>query len=220
MSYEVVGVAKDAQVSFLGRADNIYAYFPAGPKQQLDLRLLISATAGAPTMENLRAIVASVDPELAVEIAPLEENLKPWLTPGRIFSTLSGFLSALGLLLSAIGVYGLVSYVVSWRVREIGIRMALGAANWDVASLVLRQALRPVMIGALIGIAGCAAVAWALATVLPWHVSLRFLYGISPVDPVAFLGVPGFLLSVAVLASYIPTRRAMKVDPLVALRYE
>jgi len=220
VSYEVVGVAKDAQVSFLGRADNIYPYFPAGPKQQLDLRLLISATAGAPTMENLRAIVASVDPELAVEIAPLEENLKPWLTPGRIFSTLSGFLSALGLLLSAIGVYGLVSYVVSWRVREIGIRMALGAANWDVASLVLRQALRPVMIGALIGIAGCAAVAWALATVLPWHVSLRFLYGISPVDPVAFLGVPGFLLSVAVLASYIPTRRAMKVDPLVALRYE
>ena len=219
-SYEVVGVAKDAQVSFLGRADNIYAYFPAGPKQQLDLRLLISGTAGAPAMENLRAIVASVDPELTVEIVPLEENLKPWLTPGRIFSTLSGFLSALALLLSAIGVYGLVSYVVSRRVREIGIRMALGAANWDVLSLVLRQALRPVMIGALIGIAGCAAVAWALATVLPWDVSLRFLYGISPVDPVVFLGVPGFLLSLAVLASYIPTRRATKVDPIVALRCE
>jgi putative ABC transport system permease protein len=181
---------------------------------------LISGTAGAPTMENLRAIVASVDPELAVEIVPLEENLKPWLTPGRIFSTLSGFLSALALLLSAIGVYGLVAYVVSRRVREIGIRMALGAANWDVLSLVLRQALRPVMIGALIGIAGCAAVAWALAMVLPWDVSLRFLYGISPVDPAVFLGVPGLLLSVAVLASYIPTRRAMKVDPIVALRYE
>lgn len=219
-SYEVVGVAKDAQVSHLGRADNIYAYFPAGPQQQLDLRLLISGTAGAPTIENLRAMVASVDPELAVEIVPLEENLKPWLTPGRIFSTLSGFLSGLALLLSAIGVYGLVSYVVSRRVREIGIRMALGAANWDVLSLVLRQALRPVMIGALVGIAGCAAVAWALGTVLPWDVSLRFLYGISPVDPVVFLGVPGLLIGVAGLASYIPTRRAIKVDPLVALRYE
>ena len=220
-TYEVVGVAKDAQVSYLGRADNrFYAYFPAGPKQQLDLRILISATAGAPRMDDLRAIVGSVDPELAVEIAPLEENLKPWLTPGRIFSTLSGFLSALAVLLSALGVYGLVSYAVSRRVREIGIRMALGAAKRDVLRLVLRQAMRPVTIGALIGIAGCAAVAWALTALLPWDVSLRFLYGISPVDSAAFLGVPGFLLSVAVLATYIPARRAMKVDPMVALRYE
>lgn len=218
-SYEVIGVTKDAQVSFLGRADNIYAYFPAGPKQQLDLRLLISSAA-RPSTQNLRATVAAIDPELTAEIIPLEENLKPWLTPGRIFSTLSGFLSALALLLSALGVYGLVSYVVSRRVREIGIRMALGAAHRNVMTLVLRQAMRPVMIGVIIGIAGCAAVAWALSTILPWDVSLRFLYGISPVDPVAFLGVPGFLLAVAALASYIPARRAMKVDPMVALRYE
>ena len=218
--YEVVGVAKDAQVSFLGRSDNIYVYLPAGPKQQLDLRLLISGTAGSPTTQNLRATVATLDPELAVEIVNLEENLKPWLTPGRIFSTLSGFLSGLALLLAAMGVYGLVSYVVSRRVREIGIRMALGADNRDVMALVLRQSMRPVVIGALIGTAGCAAVAWALTTILPWDVSLRFLYGISPVDPVAFFGVPGFLLGVAILASYIPARRAMKVDPMVALRYE
>jgi predicted permease len=218
--YQVVGVTKDAQVSFLGRADNIYAYLPAGPKQQLDVRLLVSGTAGSPTIQNLRATVAALDPELAVEIVNLEENLKPWLTPGRIFSTLSGFLSGLASLLAAMGVYGLVSYVVSRRVREIGIRMALGAGNREVMALVLCQAMRPVVIGALIGIAGCAAVAWALTTILPWDVSLRFLYGISPVDPVAFFGVPAFLLGVALLASYIPARRAMKVDPMVALRYE
>jgi predicted permease len=217
--YEVIGVAKDAQVSFLGRADNIYAYFPAGPQQQLDLRLLISGAA-APSMQNLRATVAAVDPELAVEIIPLEENLKPWLTPGRIFSTLSGFLSALALLLSGTGVYGLVSHMVSRRVREIGIRMALGAAHRDVMTLVLRHAMRPVMIGVILGIAGCAVIAWALSTILPWDISSRFLYGISALDPVAFLGVPGFLLAVAALASYIPARRAIKVDPMVALRYE
>jgi ABC-type antimicrobial peptide transport system permease subunit len=117
-------------------------------------------------------------------------------------------------------VYGLVCYVVSRRVREIGLRMALGAGRRDVLSLVLHQAMRPVTIGALIGIAGSAAFAWALRAVLPWEVSWRFLYGISPVDPAAFLGVPGFLLSVALLASYIPARRAMNVDPMVALRYE
>jgi predicted permease len=218
--YEVVGVAKDAQVSFLGRSDSTYAYLPAGPKQQSDLRLLISGSVGSPTTQNVRATVAALDPELAVEIVNLEENLKPWLTPGRVFSTLSGFLSGLALLLVAMGVYGLVSYVVSRRVREIGIRMALGADNRDVMALVLRQAMRPVVIGAVIGIASCAAVAWALTTILPWDVSLRFLYGISPVDPVAFFGVPAFLLGVAILASYIPARRAMKVDPMVALRYE
>jgi macrolide transport system ATP-binding/permease protein len=218
--YAVVGVAKDAQVSFLGRSDNIYAYLPAGPKQQLDLRLLISGTGGSPTTQSLRATVAALDPELAVAIVNIEENLEPWLTPGRIFSILCGFLSSLALLLAAMGVYGLVSYVVSRRVREIGIRMALGADNRDVMALVLRKAMRPVVIGTLIGIAGCAAVAWALTTILPWDISLRFLYGISPIDPVAFFGVPGFLLGVAVLASYIPARRAMKVDPMVALRYE
>jgi macrolide transport system ATP-binding/permease protein len=220
VDHEVVGVAKDAQVSFLGSSDNTYAYLPAGPKQQLDLNLLISGAAGLPARQDLRATVAGLDPELVVDIVNLEENIKPWLTPGRIFSTLSGFLSSLALLLAAMSVYGLVSYFVSRRVREIGIRRALGADNRDVMALVLRQAMKPVAIGALIGIVGCAAVAWALTTLLPWDVSLRFLFGISPVDPVAFFGVPGFLLVIATLASYFPARRAMKVDPVVALRYE
>jgi predicted permease len=220
-SYEVVGVAKDAQVSFLGGSDQYYSYFPAGPKEQLRLRLLISgAGANAPTAQALSATVAALDPELAVEVVNLADNLKPWRTPGRIVSALSGVLSALALTLSSIGVFGLVSYVVSRRVREIGIRMALGADKRDVMILVLRQALRPVAIGAILGIACCAAVAWIVSTALPPDISGRFLYGISPLDPVSFLLVPVFLLSVAGLASYIPARRAMRVDPMIALRYE
>jgi putative ABC transport system permease protein len=108
-------------------------------------------------------------------------------------------------------VYGVVSYAVSRRVREIGIRMTLGANARELKSLILRQAMRPVVIGGLIGIAGCAAVSQILKSML---------FGLSAYDPIAFLGVPLVLLSVALVASYIPARRATKVDPMVALRHE
>ena len=216
-SIEVIGVAKDAQVSFLGRSDEMYAYFPAGPEEQLQLQLLVSSAGGsAPSARALSATVAALDPDLAVKVANLADNLEPWRTPGRIVSTFSGVLSALALLLSSIGVYGLVSYAVSRRVREIGIRMALGADKRDVMVLVLRQAMRPVVAGALIGFACCVALSWALSKVS----SERLLYGISPLDWVSFVLVPGFLLSVAFLACCIPARRAVRVDPMVALRYE
>jgi predicted permease len=217
ITYEVVGVAKDAQVSHLGKSDDSYAYLPAGPKQQLGVQLLVSTASGnPPAAQTLRAAVAALDPELAVDVVQLSDDLKPWRTPGRIVSMLSGVLGALALLLASIGIYGLVSYVVSRRVREIGIRMALGANRHDVMILVLRQAMWPVVVGALIGLVCCAALCWVLSTVS----SERLLYGISPVDPVSFLLVPGFLLSAAFLACYMPARRAMGVDPMVALRYE
>ena len=126
-------------------------------------------------------------------------------------AALSGVLGALALLLASIGVHGVVSYGVSQRIREIGIRMTLGADGRDVMRLVLRHALRPAVIGALVGVIGCAAVSHLLSDVL---------YGIGSHDPIAFIGVPLFLLGVAFLASYIPARRAVGVDPVVALRYE
>jgi len=104
-----------------------------------------------------------------------------------------------------------VSYGVSQRIREIGIRMTLGANGRDVMCLVLRQALRPVVIGAIVGIIGCAAVS---------HVLSDALYGIGSHDPIAFIGVPLFLLGIAFLASYFPARHAACVDPMVALRFE
>jgi putative ABC transport system permease protein len=160
---------------------------------------------------GIRAAIHSLDPDLVADVVPLEDNLEFWRTPSRIVAILAGSLGALAMLLACIGVYGVVSYAVSRRVREIGIRMTLGADAREVKNLILRQAMRPVVTGALLGIAGCAAVSKILSALL---------FGVSAHDPVAFVVVPLILLSVALLASYIPARRATKVDPMVALRYE
>jgi putative ABC transport system permease protein len=105
----------------------------------------------------------------------------------------------------------MVSYTVSRSVHEIGIRMALGADSSEVLSHTLRQALRPVIIGGLTGVAASAAVSWVLSSLL---------FGLSAYDPVAFIFVPVFMGLEALIASYIPARRALRVDPVVALRYE
>lgn len=221
-SFEVVGISKDAQVAYLGGSNNIYAYFPAGPLQQLELRLLVHSAGGNRlSADSLRATVAALDPDLAVEVKNLEDNLEFFRAPGRIVSTISGVLSAVALLLASIGIYGTVSYVVSRRVREIGIRMAIGANRHDVLSLILLQAIRPVAVGAIIGTVCCAAIAQISSAALSAvQLPVDLLYGMSPLDPLSFLLVPGFLLIVALLASYIPARRATRVDPMVALRHE
>jgi len=208
----VVGVAKDAQVSHLARSDETYLYLTAGPKDQLRGRLLVHGVDGfTSTANGIRAAIHAIDPGLAVDIARLEDNLEFWQTPSRIVAALAGSLGAVALLLAATGIYGVVSYSVSRRVREIGIRMTLGADPSQVMHLILKQTMRPVAIGAVLGMAGCAAVSQVLQ---------RMLFGISAHDPLAFGLVPLFLLSVALLASYIPARRATKVDPMAALRYE
>ena len=209
---EVVGVARDAQVSHLARSDEPYVYLPAGPKEQSDLQFLAHSASGyATTAASIQATVRALDAELTVNIARLEDNFEYFRFPGRVLATLSAVLGVLALVLALIGVYGMVSYAVSQRVREIGIRMALGADAREVMALILRQAMRPVAVGMAIGIVGCAAASSILSSVL---------YGISPHDPVSFLFVPGFLLAVALLASYLPARSAAKVDPMEALRYE
>jgi ABC-type antimicrobial peptide transport system permease subunit len=176
------------------------------------MKLLVHGASGfASTGSGIRAAIHSIDPGLVVDVAELEDNLEVWRAPSRIVAILAGSLGALGMLLACIGVYGVVSYAVSRRVREIGIRMTLGADAREVKSLILRQAMRPVVIGALIGTAGFAAVSQILKSML---------FGISPHDPVAFVVVPFVLLSVALVASYIPARRATQVEPMVALRYE
>src|SRR5256714_6850185 len=209
---EVVGVARDAQVSHLARSDEPYVYLPAGPKEQSDLQFLAHSASGyARTAASIQATVRALDAKLTLNIGRLEDNFGYFRFPGRVLATLSAVLGVVALVLALIGVFGMVSYAVSQRVREIGIRMALGADAREVMALILRQAMRPVAVGIVVGIVGCAAASSILSSVL---------YGISPHDPVSFFFVPGVLLAVALLASYLPARRASRVDPMEALRCE
>ncbi len=209
---QIVGIARDAQVSHLGECPKLYVYLPAGPKEQSELRLMIRGGGGfAAVAAGVRNAASGLDPDVMVDVTRLEDNMEFWRTPARIVAGLAGSLGALALLLASVGVYGVVSYAVSRRTREIGIRMTLGADGRDVMNLILRQSMRPVLIGGAIGIAGCAAVSWVLSSML---------FGISAHDPIAFLFVPAFLVGIALLASYVPARRATRVNPVVALRYE
>jgi macrolide transport system ATP-binding/permease protein len=210
--YSVIGVAKDAQVSHLGDLHTTYLYFPAGPQDDHRTYVLVRFAGDfTATAQGIRDAVQSLDAEMPVGVTRLQDYLEVWRTPSRIATALSGVLGGLALMLASIGVYGMASYSVSRRVREIGIRMALGADGSEVLRLVLTQAMRPVLVGGLFGVAGCAAVSSILSSLL---------FGLSAHDPIAFVSVPVFLLAVALLASYIPARRAMRVDPMVALRYE
>ena len=126
-------------------------------------------------------------------------------------SRLSSFFAALALVLACIGLYGLLSYEVACRTRELGIRVALGAQHRDLSRLVIRQGILLALIGAAIGIAAAVGVTRFMASML---------FGIKATDPATFIGVAIMLVVVALAACYIPARRAMKVDPMVALRYE
>jgi predicted permease len=212
LEHSVIGVARDGQVSHLGELDTPYLYYPAGSQDNVRTYVLVRFAGGfAPVAKGIREAVQSLDADVPVDVVRLEDYLEVWRSPSRIVALLSGALGALALLLASIGVYGMVSYTVSRTVREIGIRMALGANGTEVLKLVLRQAMRPVLIGAFAGMVGCAVVSGVLSSML---------FGLSAHDPIAFVSVPFFLLVVALIASYIPARRAMRVDPMAALRHE
>jgi predicted lysophospholipase L1 biosynthesis ABC-type transport system permease subunit len=211
-THEVIGVAKDAQVAHLGEQDTNYLYFPAGPEDDSRSYVLVRyGTSFADIATGIRDAAQSIDPGVSVDVTRLEDYLDVWRAPSRIVAGLSGTLGALALLLCSIGVYGMVSYSVSRSVREIGIRMALGADGRNVMRHVLWQSMRPVLMGAAIGVVLCAAVSGVLSDMM---------FGLGPHDPAAFISVPIFLLAVAFVATFIPARRAMQVDPMVALRCE
>ncbi|MGO8815564.1 MAG: FtsX-like permease family protein [Terriglobia bacterium] len=144
------------------------------------------------------------------EIKTMDDYLSESLARPRMYSAMVAAFAILALMLAAIGVYGVISYSVSKRTREIGIRVALGARRGAVLGLVMKQGLRLTLAGTIVGIIGALALTRLLSS---------FLYGVSPTDPLTFLAVCALLIAVALSAAYLPARRAAKVDPMVALSY-
>jgi len=208
---DVVGVARDAQVTEVGDLTSSYVYLPAAPRTQRVLTLLVRGGDFAATAAAVRAVVAELDPGLVARVAPLEANLEATRSLARVVSALATSLGAVALVLAAVGIYGVVAYSVGRRVREIGVRIALGAATRDVVALVLKQQMRPVAIGAVIGVAAALAVSRILSSVL---------FGVSPTDGVALLAAVLVVGGVGLAAGILPARRASRVDPNVVLHYE
>jgi len=210
---QVVGVARDAKYESLDEAPRKFIYRPLA-QSWVGFVAVIVETSGAPAefTAPLRALLHRLDSDLRVyEIETLEQYASQSLWKVRWQATLLAVFGGLAMLLAAVGLYGVVAYSVAQRTREIGVRLAMGAQRTDVLWMVLARGLGLTAVGIGAGLVLSAGVTRLLATLL---------YGISPLDPVAF-GVASLgWMAVAMLASYVPARRAMKVDPVVALRWE
>ena len=207
----VVGVAPDAQVDTLGETVRPFVYVPVAQRYVPRVSLVVKSANGG-VIPQVRAIVRELNPNLPVtETMPLEQITAIMLIPQRIAGSLAASLGVVVLLLAAIGIYGVTSYSVNRRTREIGIRMALGADRANVMGLVVRQGVVLTAVGLAFGLAAGAAGAQLLRSLL---------FGVSALDPIAFGGAALLFAIVSIAASYIPARRAMRVDPMIALRAE
>ncbi len=210
--YQVIAVVKDTRAITPPGEDNRKAYLPL-PVDRID---------GAPLLVHFRsdpkAMLVSfgkqlkvVDPNLVVYASTLEDLLTstPTFVITRLCAIFASLIGGLGLVLACVGIYGTVSYAVARRTREVGIRMALGARKSDVLRLIILESGRPVILGLIVGVAAAAGASRLLQSLL---------FGLGTLDPVSFLGVGSLFLLIALLAAYLPARRAPHVDPIVALR--
>jgi putative ABC transport system permease protein len=210
--FEIVGVARDSKYRTAGEDPKPFFYTPAlqnyGQQTVLHVR-----TVGEPDSMRraVRESILALDKALLIEVVEMRENIAMGLLPARVAAAALGLFGLLGLSLAVVGIYGVISTVASQRRGEIGLRMALGARPRDIFRLVVGQGLKLTLIGVVLG----GAVALALTRVLA-----GLLTGVSATDPLTFLAVPLLLMIVALLACWLPARRAAQVDPMVALRCE
>ena len=209
--YQVVGVVGDTRSVNLFEAPTpmVYELCQGTLTGSLILRTRLPATAVAP---ELHAAIWKIDPTVAIpSIRSMGQIVLQSLAPQRFETLLTSLFAAAALLLACLGIYGVVSYSVVRRTREIGIRMALGAQKADLLWRVMRQGLTPALLGLGAGIIGALGLTRLLSSLL---------FGVKPTDPLTFIAVSLILSGVAAVACYIPARRAMRVDPMVALRYQ
>lgn len=218
VSYEIIGVAKDIKSRTLGEETRPTMYRSitqsvADDPSFMGYTLMVrSENISTGLAGAVRNEIRTLDPHVAIyNTDTMESHLKDALFLPRLAGTLFGVFGFVGLTLAAVGLYGVMSYSVSRRTKEIGVRLALGAQTGQVQRLIVRQGMFLAVIASVLGLAAGLAVAKLAAS---------FLYGVKPHDAVTFIGVPLFLAGVALVACWIPARRAASVDPLVALRYE
>jgi len=205
----IIGIVGNVHQFGLDAGPTLDAYFAGGWTPYLVVRTASDPVSVAAAITD---VVHRVDPNLPItHMTTMDGLISDSTSPRRFSAVLVGIFAALALLLAAIGVYGVMSYSVSQRRQEIGLRIALGAQRTNVRGMILGQTLKLTLIGVGLGLAGAFVLARFLASLL---------FGIGTYDPVTFLGVALLLVGVALAASYIPARRAMRVDPVVSLRYE
>jgi predicted permease len=213
-TYQVIGVARDTRGGLLNGSDSEQIYMPM-PEDQLQNYPILIRTRAAPAqiMNPIGPTISSIDPNLVAYSSTLEEMLRQTesFLASSISATIASSIGMLGLLLASMGIFGTVSYIVVLRTREVGIRIALGAKKRGILGLMLRESTRPVLAGLLVGVTLSIGASYLLRGIL---------FGVNIVDGVSFIGVSLLFLAVALLAAYLPSRRAMRVDPVVALRYE
>jgi putative ABC transport system permease protein len=213
---EVVGVVRDSKYIWPSERPRYFAYRPIRQSGQNGLgasHLTIHAAGDLATIsKQVRSVANAVDPDLSVEgVTRLNELIERHVGETKLVIWASAAVGALALLLAAVGLYGVMAYAVAGRTKEIGIRMALGAGRRRVRRMILVEGLALAAAGTLAGL---------LVSAVCMRLMQSLLYGISPTDPLTYVAIAVFLTTVALLACYVPARRATKVDPMVALRYE
>ena len=209
----VVGVAADVKQRSLSDPRQNQVYIPYPQSAYRGMTILVR-TAGDPAglTALARDAIRRVDPQLPVfDVQTMDAMYRFSTWEQRLYGAMFGSFAAVALLLASVGLYGVMAYMVTLRTHEIGVRMALGAERRHVLRLVVQRGLLLTAIGLAIGLAGAFGVTRVLS---------NLLFGVAPTDPAAFLGIPAMLALVAALASYVPARRAARVDPILALRYE
>ncbi len=206
----VIGVATDVRSINISRLDGPFFYLTMNPNSQ-PLAVITRSADDRPLAGTIQQIVRQLDPTVLSSVHTMEDNLEHETSPTRLASELALLLGLLSLALAAVGIYGVTAYVVSQRTHEIGVRMALGAGRSGILRWMISEAMRPVCIGIAIGLPLAAAGSLA---------SSSLLLGVRPLDPVAFLAMAAFLAMIALIASWVPARRATRVDPMIALHYE
>jgi putative ABC transport system permease protein len=209
----IVGVVADTKLYGLDNPARLEVYSPYRQRPSADMNLVVRSTMDPASLTSaIRASVAAIDKDQPIfDVHTMQQLVDDSISTRRLTLVLLGIFSALALILAAIGIYGVMAYSVALRTQEIGIRMALGAQQKDVLRLILGQGARIAFFGVTIGLVAAAALARLLSSLL---------FSVSASDPITFAAVSILLVAIALLACYIPARRALRVDPIIALRYE